>query len=47
MIEKLDELKNIFAPVTSDSPQCDLEIMAVKKTGRGRQHVDDGNENYN
>lgn len=33
MIEKLDELRNVFALVTSDSLQCDLETTAVKKPG--------------
>lgn len=30
MIEKLGRVGNIFAPVTSDSRQCDLETMAVR-----------------
>lgn len=35
MIEKLDELRNVFALVTSDSLQCDLETPGVKKPGAG------------
>lgn len=29
MIEKLDDLNIVFAPVTSDSPWSDLDIMAL------------------
>lgn len=49
MIEKLDELRNVFALVTSDSLQCDLETTAVKKPGarEGGNCADDRKENDN
>lgn len=50
MIEKLDELRNVFALVTSDSLQCDLETTAVKKPGArggGGNCADDRKENDN
>lgn len=38
----------MFAPVACDSPQCDLETVAVRNwEGERRKCVDDGSENDN